>query len=278
MSNDIFYLQLSFDEFAFLQARLIVPPLLGMGNMIFPPDTTEEVGMARLQAGSASLLARGYIERGQDNTVQVDSAIFGMMSVFAMARMAAMVYTVPSIDAEAVLHTYYFSPKLAVEHTFNSDESVHYFATTHRPDRIMDVMMDRMGLHDTDALQCQQYDLPGDVFQAVSNNTRAGNPKDAVAAYIKGGVAPQEAEALVQVMQDGGPQNTVVLMQSANPQDKRPGLDTGGTFVLYQNADYSFRVTPTDQHALLEPIANRDVFESLLNRVTPIFATENLSR
>ncbi len=275
MSNNILEIQLSFDEFAFLQARLIIPPLLGMGNMIFPPGTTEEVGMARLQAGSASLLARGYIEQQGDN-LQVDSAIFGMMSVFAMAKMAAMVYTTASIQDEATLHTYYFSPKLAVEHHYNGKTAVHAFAVTHRPNQITDLMMERMDLHDTAAAPCNAHDMPGAAFKAVSDSARSQDAQATAAAFVQGNIPQNEAEALTDIMINGGPHNTVVLMQSANPNDKRPGLDTGGTFVLYQNHDHSFRVTPDEQRARIDPIANRDIFTSLLERITPILAKANV--
>lgn len=264
MSDNIIYLDLTYDELAFLQVRLITPPLLGMGT-ILPENISEEAGMIRLQSGASSLYARGFLHDSEDGKLQIESLAVSVIATYAQARLAIQVLNVPGPGVQPRRFTYYISEKLALEHIYDEARLVHHFTLTTEPDIIADLIADRMEMHTTQAPDVPEVTLDGPVLKAVNDAVRANQPKKAVQALQAAGV--HQAETMVNIINSGEPQNTVIFFQSGEA-----GLDTSGTFVLYQDRDSSLLAVPEGERVRIEPMANEAVFQRIRDRLVPILA------
>lgn len=264
MSENMIYIDLTYDELAFLQVRLIAPPLLGMGT-ILPENISEEAGSIRLQSGASSLYARGFIHDGADGKLQIESLAVSVIATYAQAKLAIQVLNVSQLGATPHRYTYYISNELAMEHVYDESELVHHFTLTNEIGVIVDRIADRMVMHNTQPPGIKPVTISGGTMKALNDAIRANQPRNAVKALTDAGVA--QAQEIVNIINSGEPQNTVIFFQSGES-----GLDTSGTFVLYQDRQSSLFVTPEGEQVQIEPIANETVFNRIRERLLPILA------
>ncbi|PJF20929.1 MAG: hypothetical protein CUN56_13685, partial [Phototrophicales bacterium] len=200
MNNNIIYLDLTYDELAFLQTRLITPPLLGMKS-ILPETVSEEVGMSRLQSGASSLYARGYIHDGEDGKLQIETLVLSVIATYAQARLAIQVLTATQPDAMPQRVTYYVAERLALEHIYDDNKLVHHFALTHDPGIMAELIADRMAMHDTQAPNMTPVTLKGTLFKAINEAIRAHQPARAIQLLTNAGIL--SAQTIVDIMNSG---------------------------------------------------------------------------
>lgn len=225
MLENTFTLDLSSDEMAWLLYTLRVPPLVGMPLSLFPEDTSEEVGRARLQTAAMGLKTRGLVSITPDDKLQIDAILTAAVGVVAFSEQIAITTTVYADTS--VNWIYYFGSELMLAHRL-AVEGVHRLTLTNKFDECLDIMIQNLELQGVPALNLSKIEFPGDLFRQGVERMNEHDLEGAFELFLNQNLDEATSRQLVQAISEAGVKNTIAILKSEGENTAQQFVNKAG--------------------------------------------------
>ena len=231
MSEQRVSIELSHDELAWLLFTLKTPPLLGMGEHVYPQELSKEVVKARLQAGGMALRARQLINRGSE-ALEIDQFLMSLVGTYALAEYATVITKVDRISKQISTLAIYRSKDSIVEHQM-VELGIHRFSLVIDNDLMLDDILEFSCIRRGSVLDFDPVMLPQALFSEVTQIiAETQNSEAAYAFFLEKGVAQHVAQSLVAALGNQLAYISFSLMHAVSNDDGRNYVETNEFAVI----------------------------------------------